>query len=62
MTEQPDRRARIADADLPAVVSRESFQAELDELRIREKAHTHEGDAIAAARRRITAPRLRAGW
>jgi predicted dithiol-disulfide oxidoreductase (DUF899 family) len=53
MTEQPDRQARIAGADLPAVVSRESFQAELDALRIREKAHTHEGDAIAAARRRL---------
>src|SRR5262249_5840083 len=28
-------------------------QAELDALRIREKAHTREGDAIAAARRRL---------
>ena len=26
---------------------------ELDALRVREKAHTHEGDAIAAARRRL---------
>ena len=38
---------------LPAVVDRATFQAELDALRIREKAHTHEGDAIAAARRRL---------
>jgi predicted dithiol-disulfide oxidoreductase (DUF899 family) len=37
----------------PAVVDRASWQAELDKLRIREKAHTHEGDAIAAARRRL---------
>ena len=37
----------------PAVVDRAVFQAELDELRIREKAHTREGDAIAAARRRL---------
>jgi predicted dithiol-disulfide oxidoreductase (DUF899 family) len=37
----------------PAVVDRASFQAELDALRIREKAHTSEGDAIAAARRRL---------
>jgi predicted dithiol-disulfide oxidoreductase (DUF899 family) len=37
----------------PAVVDRHSFQAELDALRIREKAHTREGDAIAAARRRL---------
>jgi predicted dithiol-disulfide oxidoreductase (DUF899 family) len=37
----------------PAVVDRATFQAELDALRVREKAHTHEGDAIAAARRRL---------
>jgi predicted dithiol-disulfide oxidoreductase (DUF899 family) len=37
----------------PAVVDRGTFQAELDALRVREKAHTHEGDAIAAARRRL---------
>src|ERR1035438_9633700 len=37
----------------PKVVVRGTFQAELDALRIREKAHTHEGDAIAAARRRL---------
>ncbi|MBV9768139.1 MAG: DUF899 family protein [Bryobacterales bacterium] len=37
----------------PQVVDRSSFQAELDTLRIREKAHTHEGDVIAAARRRL---------
>jgi predicted dithiol-disulfide oxidoreductase (DUF899 family) len=38
---------------LPAAVDRAAFQAELDELRAREKAHTREGDAIAAARRRL---------
>ena len=37
----------------PAVVGRAAFQAELDRLRVREKAHTREGDAIAAARRRL---------
>ena len=37
----------------PKVVDRSTFQAELDKLRVREKAHTHEGDAIAAARRRL---------
>ena len=37
----------------PAVADRGIFQAELDALRVREKAHTHEGDAIAAARRRL---------
>src|SRR6266704_3318269 len=34
-------------------VDRSTFQAELDALRVREKAHTREGDAIAAARRRL---------
>ena len=38
---------------LPPAVDRATFQAELDQLRVREKAHTHEGDAIAAARRRL---------
>ena len=37
----------------PAVVDRGTFQAELDALRLREKAHTRQGDAIAAARRRL---------
>jgi predicted dithiol-disulfide oxidoreductase (DUF899 family) len=38
---------------VPEVVVRARFQAELDALRVREKAHTREGDAIAAARRRL---------
>jgi predicted dithiol-disulfide oxidoreductase (DUF899 family) len=38
---------------LHTAVDRTIFQAELDALRIREKAHTREGDAIAAARRRL---------
>ena len=37
----------------PQIVDRVAFQAELDALRVREKAHTREGDAIAAARRRL---------
>lgn len=37
----------------PAVADRATFQTELDSLRAREKAHTREGDAIAAARRRL---------
>ncbi len=41
------------EAGAPAVVDRTAFQAELDALRAREKAHTREGDAIAAARRRL---------
>jgi predicted dithiol-disulfide oxidoreductase (DUF899 family) len=38
---------------VPKIVDRSTFQSELDALRVREKAHTHEGDAIAAARRRL---------
>ena len=37
----------------PPIVARETWNAEIAELRIREKAHTREGDAIAAARRRL---------
>jgi predicted dithiol-disulfide oxidoreductase (DUF899 family) len=37
----------------PAAVDRSTFQRQLDELRLREKAHTRDGDAIAAARRRL---------
>lgn len=37
----------------PQIVDRRNFQAELDTLRLRKKAHTREGDAIAAARRRL---------
>ena len=37
----------------PNIVDRSTFQAELGALRAREKAHTREGDAIAAARRRL---------
>jgi hypothetical protein len=38
---------------VPAVVDRSIFQAELDALRVREKTHTREGNAITAARRRL---------
>ncbi|TDB90106.1 DUF899 domain-containing protein [Actinomadura sp. KC216] len=38
---------------MPEITDRATFQARLDELRVREKAHTRAGDAIAAARRRL---------
>jgi predicted dithiol-disulfide oxidoreductase (DUF899 family) len=38
---------------VPEVVDRAAWQAELDALSVREKAHTRQGDAIAAARRRL---------
>ena len=36
------------DVGAPKIVDRRTFQAQLDALRVREKAHTKEGDAIAA--------------
>ena len=46
-------RAVLDAAPVPDVVDRATWQAQLDELLVREKAHTREGDAIAAARRRL---------
>jgi predicted dithiol-disulfide oxidoreductase (DUF899 family) len=40
-------------SEIPAVVDRNAFQSEIDKLRLREKAHTQESDAIAAARRQL---------
>jgi predicted dithiol-disulfide oxidoreductase (DUF899 family) len=45
----------------PAVVDRDSWQAEIDALRVREKAHTRAGDLIAAARRRLPMVEVDAG-
>jgi predicted dithiol-disulfide oxidoreductase (DUF899 family) len=57
MNSEPDklrpRDAHSALAVSPVVADRDTFEAELDDLRIREKAHTREGDAIAATRRRL---------
>jgi predicted dithiol-disulfide oxidoreductase (DUF899 family) len=44
---------RLEKSSSPTIVDRSVFQAELNELRAREKAHMREGDAIAAARRRL---------
>jgi len=38
---------------LPPTLDRAVYEAEVERLRVREKAHTREGDAIAAARRRL---------
>jgi predicted dithiol-disulfide oxidoreductase (DUF899 family) len=51
MTDNPAGPAGAAPR--PATVDRATFQTGLDALRAREKAHTREGDAIAAARRRL---------
>jgi predicted dithiol-disulfide oxidoreductase (DUF899 family) len=55
MNDQPTNAA------VPATVDRATFEAELDGLRAREKAHTREGDAIAAARRRLPMVEVDAG-
>ncbi|WBB77606.1 DUF899 family protein [Micromonospora sp. WMMD882] len=38
---------------VPPIVDRAAWAEQVAELRVREKAHTREGDAIAAARRRL---------
>ena len=57
MNDKLGNTAPLADpaaaAALPPVTDRATWDAQLDELRVREKAHTREGDAIAAARRRL---------
>lgn len=45
--------SRVSAAALPPVTDRSSWQSRLDELLVREKAHTHAGDALAAERRRL---------
>ncbi|MET0390597.1 MAG: DUF899 family protein [Polyangiales bacterium] len=46
MSERPEKSLPI-----PPIVDRQTWQAQLDELRIKEKAHTRVGDALAAERR-----------
>ncbi len=57
MNELPEQVTTLAgttaNSPLPAVTDRATWQAQLDQLLVREKAHTREGDAIAAARRRL---------
>ncbi|WP_018656094.1 DUF899 family protein [Actinomadura flavalba] len=52
MTTTPDPTA-AEPPGRPPVVDLATWQAQRDELLTREKAHTREGDAIAAARRRL---------
>jgi predicted dithiol-disulfide oxidoreductase (DUF899 family) len=51
MDESPN--VGLETAPVPEVIDRAAWQAQLDELLVREKARTREGDAIAAARRRL---------
>jgi predicted dithiol-disulfide oxidoreductase (DUF899 family) len=43
----------VNNAPTPAAVDRATFEAEIDTLRAREKAHIRQGDAIAASRRAL---------
>jgi predicted dithiol-disulfide oxidoreductase (DUF899 family) len=53
MSQSEQRSWQHAAPALPLLADRASWQAQLDELRVLEKAHTREGDTIAAARRRL---------
>jgi predicted dithiol-disulfide oxidoreductase (DUF899 family) len=46
---------------IPPAVDRATFEAEVDRLRVREKAHVRGGDAIAAQRRRLPMVEVDAG-
>src|SRR5256714_5027808 len=52
MTTTPDDPTTVLPGRAP-VVDLDTWQAAGDELLVREKAHTREGDALAAARRRL---------
>jgi predicted dithiol-disulfide oxidoreductase (DUF899 family) len=53
MTTTPGNASSGSLPGKPPVVDLATWQAARDELLVREKAHTREGDAIAAARRRL---------
>src|SRR5215213_10195793 len=42
-----------SDRPVPQVADQATWQARIDELRVKEKAHTGAGDALAAERRRL---------
>jgi predicted dithiol-disulfide oxidoreductase (DUF899 family) len=44
---------KIAGSPLPQIMDRLTWQAKIDELRVKEKVHTRAGDALAAERRRL---------
>jgi predicted dithiol-disulfide oxidoreductase (DUF899 family) len=51
MRDDSPHRDSVNRAPIPATVDRAAFEAEIDALRAREKAHIRQGDEIAAARR-----------
>src|ERR687885_1577548 len=44
---------KVTGSPLPQITDRLTWQAKIDELRVKEKAHTRAGDALAAERRRL---------
>src|SRR5262245_46703604 len=48
----------MTEAATPRIVSRDEWERARAELLIREKAHTHAGDELAAARRRLPMTRM----
>jgi hypothetical protein len=52
MARQPYKETIMTDTPLPPVADRAVFEADLDALRVREKAHTREGDALLAPPKR----------
>src|SRR5438477_12343360 len=48
MTEMP-----AGEHPLPQIADRQTWQAKIDELLVKEKAHTRAGDTLAAERRRL---------
>jgi predicted dithiol-disulfide oxidoreductase (DUF899 family) len=43
----------MTNSPLPEIADRQTWQTRIDELRVKEKAHTRAGDALAAERRRL---------
>jgi predicted dithiol-disulfide oxidoreductase (DUF899 family) len=61
MKDESPHRDSVNDAPAPATVDRAAFEAEIESLRAREKAHIRQGDEIAASRRRLPMVEVDAG-
>ena len=61
MKNESPYRDSVNGAPTPTPVDRATFEAEIDSLRAREKAHIRQGDEIAAARRRLPVVEVDAG-
>ena len=61
MRNDSPHRDSVNSAPTPATVDRAAFEAEIDSLRAREKAHIRQGDEIAAARRAMPMVEVDAG-